>query len=52
MVSALRRFVRDGSLDEEEAQGAITDLLALDLERHSHEALLERTWDLRAKVTT
>jgi predicted nucleic acid-binding protein len=52
VVSALRRFVRDGSLDEEEAQAAIVDLLALDLERHSHEALLDRTWDLRANVTT
>ena len=52
VVSVLRRFVRDGSLDEEEAQAAIGDLLALDLERHSHEALLERAWDLRANVTT
>ncbi len=52
VVSALRRFVRDGSLDEEEAQAAIGDLMALDLERHSHEALLERAWNLRANVTT
>jgi predicted nucleic acid-binding protein len=52
VVSVLRRFVRDGSLDEEEAQAAIGDLMALDLERHSHEALLERAWDLRANVTT
>ena len=52
VVSALRRFVRDGSLDEEEAQAVIGDLMALDLQRHSHEALLERAWDLRANVTT
>jgi predicted nucleic acid-binding protein len=52
VVSALRRFVRDGSIDEEEAQAAIGDLMAIDLERHSHEALLERAWDLRANVTT
>lgn len=51
VVSALRRFVRDGSLDDEEAQAAIGDLLALDLQRHSHEALLERAWALRANVT-
>lgn len=51
VVSALRRLVRDGSLDDEEAQAAIGDLMALDLQRHSHEALLERAWDLRANVT-
>ena len=50
--SALRRFVRDGSLDDEDAQEAIGDLVALDLQRHSHEALLERAWDLRANVTS
>lgn len=52
VVSALRRFVRDGSLDDEEAQAAIGDLMALDLQRYSHEALLERAWALRANVTT
>jgi predicted nucleic acid-binding protein len=51
VVSALRRLVRDGTLDDEEAQAAIGDLMALDLQRHSHEALLERAWDLRANVT-
>jgi predicted nucleic acid-binding protein len=52
VASALRRLVRDGSLDDEEAHEAIGDLMALDLQRHSHEALLERAWDLRANVTT
>ena len=51
VVSALRRFVSDGSLDDDEAQEAIGDLMALDLQRHSHEALLERTWALRANIT-
>jgi predicted nucleic acid-binding protein len=51
VVSTLRRLVRDGSLDEEEAQAAIVDLMALDLQRHSHEALLERAWALRANLT-
>ena len=52
VVSALRRLVRDGSLGDQEAQEAIDDLMALDLQRHSHEPLLERAWALRANVTT
>ena len=52
VVNALRRLVRDGSLDHEDAEAAIGDLMALDLQRHSHEALLERAWALRANVTT
>lgn len=52
VVSVLRRFVRDGSLEDDEAQAAIGDLMALDLQRHSHEALLERAWALRANMTT
>lgn len=51
VVSALRRFVGDGSIDDEDAKAAIDDLMALDLQRHSHEALLERVWALRANVT-
>ena len=51
VVSVLRRFVSDGSLDDEEAQAAIGDLMALDLQRHAHEALLERAWALRDNVT-
>ena len=39
-------------LDDEEAQTAIDELMALDLQRHSHESLLERAWALRANVTT
>jgi len=52
VASALRRLVRDGGLDDEEAQAAVGDLMALDLQRHSHEALLERAWALRENVTT
>ena len=52
VASALRRLVRDGGLDDEEAQAAVGDLIALDLQRHSHEALLERAWALRENVTT
>ena len=50
-ASALRRLVREGVLEEDDAEAAIADLLALDLQRHSHEGLLERTWALRNNMT-
>ena len=51
VLSVLRRFAREGVIDEGEAESAVHDLLALDLQRHSHEALLERAWVLRKNVT-
>jgi predicted nucleic acid-binding protein len=50
-VSALRRLAREGIVEDEEAASAIDDLLALDLQRHSHEGLLERVWTLRKNLT-
>jgi predicted nucleic acid-binding protein len=50
-ISALRRFAREGLVDDEEAEAAIDNLLALDLQRHSHEGLLERVWALRKNVS-
>jgi predicted nucleic acid-binding protein len=50
-ISVLRRFAREGVIEEAEAASAIDDLLALDLQRHSHEALLERCWALRKNLT-
>ena len=50
-VSALRRLARDGVIDDEDAETAVGDLLALDLQRHSHEGLLERAWVLRKNLT-
>ena len=50
-VSALRRLVAARAIDDDEAAAAIEDLLALDLQRHSHEALLERAWTLRRNMT-
>ena len=49
--SVLRRFARDGVLDDDDASAALEDLVALDLHRHSHESLLERAWALRKNVT-
>jgi predicted nucleic acid-binding protein len=51
VTQALRRYVREGALDDDAAETAIQDLRALDLERHSHEPLLERVWALRENVT-
>lgn len=50
-ISALRRFARDRVIAEGEADDAIEDLLALDLQRHSHEGLLERCWALRKNMS-
>jgi predicted nucleic acid-binding protein len=51
-VSALRRLLREGIINDDEGEAAIDDLLALDLQRHSHEGLLERAWALRRNLTT
>ena len=50
-VSALRRLARDRVIEDHDAAGAIEHLLALDLQRHSHEGLLERAWSLRKNIT-
>ena len=50
-VGALRRLVSGQAIDDDEAAQAIEDLLALDLLRHSHEALIERAWTLRKNIT-
>lgn len=52
VTSVLRRLVRERSLEADEAQAAIDDLLALDLQRHSHEGLIERAWALRQNLTS
>jgi predicted nucleic acid-binding protein len=51
VTQALRRYVREGALDRGSASAALEDLRALDLERHSHEPLLERVWALRDNLT-
>jgi predicted nucleic acid-binding protein len=51
VAQALRRFVRDGELDEFSAASALEDLRALDVQRHAHEPLLNRVWALRGSLT-
>jgi predicted nucleic acid-binding protein len=51
VAQALRRYVREGELDVATAGAALVDLRALDVERHSHEPLLERVFALRDNLT-
>lgn len=51
VAQALRRYVRDGGLEAEAGRAALEVMHLLDLERHSHEPLLDRIWELRANLT-
>jgi predicted nucleic acid-binding protein len=51
ITQALRRYTRKGEIQAEEAEQAIADLRALDLQRHAHEPLLDRVWELRENLT-
>jgi predicted nucleic acid-binding protein len=51
VVQALRRYQKDGELDAAAAAIALEDLHALDLQRHAHEPLLDRVWELRHNLS-
>ncbi len=51
VTQALRRYARDGDLDAPDAEAALDHLCGLDLQRHSHEPLLDRVWELRANLS-
>jgi predicted nucleic acid-binding protein len=51
VTQALRRYVREGALDADSASAALENLQSLDLDRHSHEPLLDRVWALRENLT-
>ncbi len=51
VLQALRRYVREGMLDADTAADALEIFRALDLERHAHEPLLDRVWELRKNLT-
>lgn len=51
VVQVLRRYVGEGDINVETAAAALHDLRALDLQRHAHELLLERVWELRENLT-
>lgn len=51
VVQALRRYAREGEIDEDAALDALDDLHGLDLQRHPHEPFLDRVWMLRRNLT-
>ena len=51
VAQTLRRFVREGDIDAKTVAGALGDFRALDLQRHAHEPLLGRIWELRQNLT-
>ena len=50
-MQALRRYVREGEIDAGAADMALDDFRALDLQRHAHEPMLDRVWELRKNLT-
>ena len=51
VAQALRRYAKGGELDASAAAVALEDLRALDLQRHAHEPLLDRVWELRQHLS-
>lgn len=51
VAQALRRLRIEGQLEAARSEQAVTDLFALGIERHPHELLLPRAWELRDNLT-
>lgn len=51
VASVLRRLVAADAISERTAREAIEDLADLDIDRHAHDPLLERIWQLRKNVS-
>ena len=51
VAQALRRYAMDGEVEPKEAGLALEDFRALDLQRHAHEPLLNRVWQLRQNLS-
>lgn len=51
VTQVLRRFAATGVIDDARALASLHALRDLDLERHSHEPLLDRIWALRSNLT-
>jgi predicted nucleic acid-binding protein len=47
LLNALRRVVSSGEASVARAGEVVDDLLDLDVERHPHDVLVRRVWDLR-----
>ena len=51
VAQALRRYAQNGEVDTTTAAIALEDLRSLDLQRHAHEPLLDRIWELRQNLS-
>jgi predicted nucleic acid-binding protein len=51
VAQALRRYAQNGEIDTTTAAIALEDLRSLDLQRHAHEPLLDRIWELRQNLS-
>ena len=51
VAHALRRLVAMKAVAERDASEAIADLQDLDIDRHAHDPLLQRIWELRRNVS-
>ena len=51
VAHALRRCALRGDIDERHGRDSFGDLTAMSIERHGHQPLLERIWQLRHNLT-
>jgi predicted nucleic acid-binding protein len=51
VASVLRRLVAADAISERLAREALEDLADLGIDRHAHDPLLERIWELRRNVS-
>ena len=51
VAHALRRCVLHGDIDERHGRDSFADLAVMSIERHGHQPLLERMWQLRHNLT-
>jgi predicted nucleic acid-binding protein len=51
VVHAVRRHAATGAIDAERGRDLLADFVALPLQRHAHDWLLPRVWELRHNLT-
>ena len=51
VAHAVRRCALHGDIEERQGHHALADLAVMSIERHGHEPLLERIWQLRHNLT-
>jgi len=51
VVQTIRRYNLMGAMNDMRALEAIDDFISLPIERHSHEVVLRRVWELRSNLT-